>query len=64
MDILIVNKGNCKCDISTMTKYGFDFFCNRCHKPEFGITDDNFTDNEYMEELRMELDKEAREENI
>ena len=63
MDILIVNKGKCKCSMSTMTKYGLDYFCNRCHKPVFGITDDDFTDNEYMEELRAELDAEARMEN-
>jgi len=43
-----------------MTKYGGDYFCNRCGKPEFGVTDDSFTDNEYMEELRAELDEEAR----
>ena len=60
MDILIVNKGKCKCSMSTMTKYGLDYFCNRCHKPVFGITDDNFTDSEYMEELRAELDAENR----
>ncbi len=61
MDILIVNKGKCKCKGgSTMTKYGLDYFCNKCHKPVFGITDDNFTDNEYMEELRADLDNEMR----
>lgn len=60
MITLIVNKGKCKCDVCTMTKYGGDYFCNRCGKPEFGVTDDSFTDNEYMEELRAELDEEAR----
>lgn len=57
---LIVNKGNCKCDMSTMTKYGLDFFCNHCHKPVFGITDDDFTDfDDYKAEVKAENDRET-----
>lgn len=66
MITLIVNKGKCKCDMCTMTKYGLDYFCNRCGKPEFDITDDNFMDTpdvDLINDLRAELDEEAKEEN-
>lgn len=53
----------CKCMECTMTKRGLDFYCNRCHKPEFDITDEDFKTNDYQNELRAELDAEAREEN-
>ena len=50
----------------TMSKVGFDYVCNRCHKPEFGVLDDDFADTpdaDLINDLRAELDEEARMEN-
>ena len=53
----------CNCKSCTMSKVGFDYICNKCHKPEFNITDDNFKTNEYEAEVKAENDEEARMEN-
>jgi len=49
-----------------MTKAGLDYVCNKCHKPEFGVTDSDFADTpdvDLINDLRAELDEEARMEN-
>lgn len=53
----------CKHSMCLMSKVGFDFRCNKCDGIVLDMTEDNFTDNEYQEELRAELDEEARMEN-
>jgi hypothetical protein len=47
-----------------MSKVGLDYHCNKCGGIVLDMSDDNFTDNEYMEEVKRENDEEARMEEF
>ncbi|KKR00136.1 MAG: hypothetical protein UT24_C0016G0025 [Candidatus Woesebacteria bacterium GW2011_GWB1_39_12] len=59
-----MNTKKCKHSITTMSKVGFDFRCDKCGGIVLDMSEDNFTDNEYMEEVKRENDEEARMEEL